>query len=103
MTATPKKPHKERAEELLQLAVSLAEGTGYMKVTRKQIADKAGVCEALVTHRLGTMAAVRRSVIRRAIATQNVRVLAQGLAANDPHARKAPDDLKQQAAQWLAR
>lgn len=100
---TSKKPHAERADELLAAALQLSETIGYQKLSRRQIGDAVGVCEALVTHRLGTMPNVRRAIMRAAIATSNVRVIAQGLAADDPHARKAPDALKQQAAAWMVR
>jgi len=98
-----KKPRAERADELLAAALSLAESQGYQNISRKQIADSVNVCEALVTHRLGTMPNVRRAIIRQAIVRRNLAVLAQGLAARDPHALKAPDELKQQAAACLLR
>lgn len=98
---TSKKPRAERADELLAAALTLAESDGYQNISRKQIADAVGVCEALVTHRLGTMPNVRRAIIRRAIVAGNLTVLAQGLAARDPHAQKAPADLQRLAAATL--
>lgn len=92
-----------RAESLLSTAVDLAVTHGYnAKGLRKVIAEEAGVSESLVFARLGTMANMQRDIMRRAIDTKSLRIIAQGLAAGDPHARKAPQELKDAAVALIA-
>lgn len=98
MTKALRLEPKARTRQLTEAALALAEAHGYRQVTRDQIAARAGVSPALVSLHLGTMESVRRAIIRAAIHAGNARVVAQGLAANDPHAREAPDELKQAAA-----
>ena len=93
-----------RTDQLTVVALSLAEKSkgGYRSVSRSDIAEAAGVAPSLVSARLGTMDNVRRAIMRHAIKTENIRVLAQGLAVGDSHARKAPDALRQKAAALIA-
>lgn len=90
-----------RTQELLRAAVQLARTDGYQRITREAIAEHAGVSPGLVSVRLGTMPAMRRSVMRAAIADEVLEVIGQGLAARDPHALKAPDDLKRRALELM--
>jgi AcrR family transcriptional regulator len=90
-----------RTQELLRVAVQLARTTGYQHITREVIAQHAGVSPALISVRLGTMPAMRRSVMRAAIADGVLEVVGQGLAARDPHALKAPDELKRRALEHM--
>lgn len=92
-----------RTAELLNVAVSVAEARGWRVMTRDCIAVAAGVSPALISARLGTMDALRRSVMRAAVRQRVVAVVAEGLAAGDAQARKAPDDLKRLAADHLCR
>lgn len=87
----------DRKVQLLTHAIKLAEGAGYTAVTRQEIAREAGVSEALLSVHFGTMPEFRKELMRHAIKTRAVRVLAQGLVAEDPIARRAPADLKQLA------
>lgn len=93
----------ERKELLLDVALKLAGRHGLTNLTREQIAEAAAVSPALVSARLGTMVALRRTVMRQAIARENLPVLAQGLAARDPYAVKAPLALRQRAVATLQR
>lgn len=72
-------------------------------MTRECIAIAAGVSPALVSLRLGTMEALRRSVMRAAVKREVVPVVAEGLAAGDAQAKKASDELKKRAADHLCR
>lgn len=92
---------KERTEHLLDAALRLAERSGWQALTRDAIATEAGVSFTLVTHRLGTMDAIRRSVMRHAVVKRCVPVVAQGLALGDAHARRADDELKAACAAWV--
>jgi AcrR family transcriptional regulator len=85
---------KDREQQILSASLTVAETAGYNRVTLDQIAKAAGVSKALPLAYFGTMNGWRRKVMREAIRRRNLRVVAQGLAAGDPHAKKAPDDLK---------
>lgn len=93
---------RARHDSILAAAVRLAEIKGYTKVTRDDIALAAGCSPALVSEVLGTMVALRRQIQRAAIANEVVPVIAQGLAARDPHALKAPAYLKIAAGKYLS-
>lgn len=96
-------PPSLRTAELLSVAVSVAEVRGWRTMTRDCIAVAAGVSPALISARLGTMEALRRSVMRAAVKHRVVAVVAEGLSIGDAQAQKAPDDLKRLAAEYLCR
>jgi hypothetical protein len=48
------------------------------------------------------MVAFRRAIMRAAIVSKNLAVVAQGLAAGDANAQKAPESLRVEAAKLLA-
>lgn len=85
---------KEREAQILRASLKAAETLGYHRMTLQQIADAAEVSKALPLAYFGTMSAWRRKVMREAVRLRNLRVIAQGLAAGDPHARKAPEDIR---------
>lgn len=93
---------KDRKADLLEAAVRLAEREGFANLRRDAIATEAGVSFALVTVRLGTMAKVKRAVMREAIRLEKLPIVGQGLAMGDANAKKAPADLKDRAVQWIA-
>lgn len=90
-------PAKDRTRQLLDAALLVAERDGFANLRRDAIAEEAGVNGSLVSLRLGTMEAVRRDVMRLAIKRACLPVIAQGLAARDRHALKAPPELKEKA------
>lgn len=94
-------PPAERKTQLIAAAVRVAARDGYANMTREAVALAADVSPGLVSRYLGTMIALRRTVMRAAVKQGVVRVIAQGLAARDPYALKAPDSLRQAAAQTL--
>ena len=102
MTARRMSP-AARTSDLLAAAVRIAEMKGYQQVTREDIAMACGVSPALVSHSLGTMVQMRRSLMRAAVANEVLVVIAQGLAVRDPHALKAPDDVRRRAADEIGR
>lgn len=79
----------------------LAVKHGYASLSLRQVADAAGVTHPNVLHHFGTMADFRTALMRQAIADRNLTVLAQGLAAKDKTARRAPKDLRQAALSKL--
>lgn len=92
-----------RTCELLAVALKLAARTGWRTLTRDAIAQAADVSPGLVSARLGTMDAMRRSVMRRAVVERCVPVVAEGLVHGDRYARRADDALRAAAAAWVAR
>lgn len=92
----------DRKTQILDAALAVAKKQGYAHVTRDAIAAEAGCAPGLVSHYLGTMVDTRRDIMRAAIRQRVLPIIAQGLAANDRHARKAPDDVKQAALASIA-
>jgi hypothetical protein len=45
---------------------------------------------------------MRRTIMRSAVLTENLSILAQGLAMGDVHAQKADESLKRKALETLA-
>lgn len=86
-----------REEQILAAALNVARVVGYMRVTREEVAHEAQCSPALISVRLGTMTEFRRKLMRYAVRVKCLPVIAQGLAARDPHAQKAAPELKQKA------
>ena len=86
-----------RREAILRTAVELSRTNGYTSITRSEIATEAGVSPALITLYAKTMTQLRRDIMRRAIRDGVLEVIAQGLAARDPHAQKAAPALQRRA------
>lgn len=86
-----------RRDEILAAALLVAAGNHYAHMTREQIAQQAGVAGPTVQHYFGTMALLRRAVMRWAVRTRCLPVIAQGLVAGDVHARGASEELRREA------
>jgi len=91
----------DRRDLILKSALELATRGHYTTITRDQIAEHADVSVGLVTRYFGTMPQLKRDVMRAAIRAEALPIIAHGLAIQDPHAQKAPSDLKQRAAALL--
>ena len=102
MNARTRLAPEQRKEDILRVAIRLAESNGYDKITRKEIADAAKITEGLVSFYWGTMKQLRRSLMRHAIANKNFRIIAQGLCVNDSATRNLPPDLRSQVVNHLA-
>ena|GEM_PF-2226368 len=94
---------KERAAALLAAALDLARKQGWHSLTHESIAKAADVSPSLVKVRLGTIAALRRAVMREAVRQGVVRVVAEGLVAGDRTARRADAALRSACAEWMVR
>lgn len=90
-------PPKERTAQILTAALKLSAKHGYTAVTRDMIAEEVGASPALVSLRVGTMPNLRRSIVRQAIAKQELKVIGQAVAANDPLTKKIPEALRRKA------
>lgn len=86
---------------ILKAALELAAKEGYRNLTREAIAVKADVTPSLISYHLGTMVEMRRHLIREAIRTENLPVLAQAVAMRDKHALKATPELRTAALDSL--
>lgn len=90
-----------RKGSILDAAVQLAKKQGYSNISRQQIAELAGVSTGLVTKYFGTMPQMRRAIMRSAITRGIPEIVAQGMAAGDRQAGKAPEELKAAARKTL--
>ena len=91
-----------RKEQILSVALNVARVIGYHKMTRPHIADEAGCSVGLVSKYFGTMVKLKRVVMRAAVNQEILEIVAEGLATNDPQAKKASQSLKEKAAALFA-
>ncbi len=91
----------DRREAIMTAALTVATKVGYMTMTRDQIAAEADCSPGLVSAYLGTMPAMRRAVMRAAVARKVLPVVAQGLAMRDKHAMGAPEGVRAAAVRGL--
>lgn len=98
-----------RDAAILDVAGRLALEHGYRNVTRDMIAAAAGVASGTVSNYGGerftnggvptgsAMARIRHALMRRAVETGDLPIVAQGLANRDPIALDAPEQLRMAA------
>lgn len=91
----------DRFEAIMVASLAAAAACTYTLVTRSQIAERAGVSPALVSHYLGSMNEARTMIMEYAVTWKDEQILAQGLAAGDPVAHAAPIKLKRRATRHL--
>jgi AcrR family transcriptional regulator len=91
----------ERKAHILSCAVSLAQLTGYLSLTRDAVAQVAVVSPALITRYFYCTDDLRASVMREAVRLELAGIVAEGLAARCPVAQAAPLALRQAAAASL--
>ena len=92
---------KQRAADLLQVALGTATSQGWHSLTHESIATVAGVSPSLVKVRLGPIADVRRAVMREAVRQRVLRVVSEGLIAHDRTARRADAALRAECGEWV--
>lgn len=90
-----------RKKQILNAALECAKKTGYEKITRDEIAERANVSVGLVTRYFGTMKNLKRAVMRAAVNSGVYEVVAQGMANGDEQAKKATEEVKQKAIAHL--
>ena len=92
--------HKQR---IIEAAIDVASRPGgWASLTRQAVAARAGCSDGLVSQHCGTMEQFKRDIMRHAIRSRHLSIIAQGLAAGDPRAKRAPPDLKGEALATLA-
>jgi len=90
-----------RKENIMQCAMKLAEKHGYTKISSTLIAEAAGISHVSVIKYFGTMQQLRNDIMRKAVKTRNLKIVAQGLCAGDKQAKKADQSLKEEALKCL--
>lgn len=91
-----------RKAAILQAAMQIAERTGYLNMTRSEIARQANVSVGLVNRYYVTMARLRNAVMHEAIRREIAPIIAQGLASGCPIAMEAPHSVRVKAAIHIA-
>lgn len=100
--ATRKRNDSElRKDTLLVAAVKMAEEVGFENINRIAIAEREGVSAALISKYFGTLEQLKNDVMRRAVKTENLKLIAQGLCAKNRHAMRASEELKTRALKTL--
>lgn len=94
----PKLTPRVRCELILTAALQLAsEPGGWNTLTLVKIAKQAHCTHGLIVHRFGSIAALKRKLVRAAIKQENFDVLIQALVAGDPEANRMKPMLRQKA------
>ena len=88
---------EDRKQEILQAALDEACAVGYSNIKREDVARRAACAEGLVSRYFNTMPQLKRAVMRAAVKAEVLQVIAQGIAANDNQAMKAPAHLRSKA------
>jgi len=91
-----------RTEHILSVAMDVAERDGFAKLSRNTVAEECGISDSLIAYHFGTMPQFRRDIMRYAIKTERLGIIAEGLATRDVHALKAPEELKARALASLS-
>lgn len=87
-----------RCELILVAALKLAsQPGGWNKLTLAAVAAEAHCTHGLICKYFGSVAALRRKLVRVAIRQENFDVLTQALIANDPEANRMKPLLRQKA------
>jgi AcrR family transcriptional regulator len=87
-----------RMELILTAALQIAsEPGGWNSLTLVKIAKQAHCTHGLVLHHFGSIAALRRKLVRTAIKQENFDVLTQALVAGDPEANRMKPLLRHKA------
>ena len=107
MTTKQRSPYSNalrRQNEVLDAAVRLAMQVGYQQITRDAVAAEAGCGCGTVNVCYRSMEELRREVVRRAIVTKNLIVVAQYLADPnpDPAVGRISAQLKKETLAFLA-
>jgi AcrR family transcriptional regulator len=79
---------------ILDMAIQHAKADGYQNIRREKVAAALGISCGLVNYHFSTMKMLQRAVMGAAIAQRIPEIVAQGMAAKDPRASHAPEDLK---------
>lgn len=99
---TAKLKRAERKKQILDGAIAEAKTCGYQNIRRAHLAKSIGISTGLINSYFETMPQLKRAVMRAAVKEGVLEIVAQGLAAGDPQARKAPEEMRKKALEALA-
>lgn len=88
-------------DHILKTAVRLARAKGYTHITRDQIATECNCGTGTINYHYGSMPVLLREVMREAIKSADLEIIAQGLAERHPVIVQAPEVLRSAAARYL--
>ena len=91
----------ERKQAILDAIVPVCRTRGYQAVGWEDAARAADVSVSLVRKYFGTLNQFHRAIISHAIANRDPRIVAQGIAAGDSKAKRAPAELVAAAARII--
>lgn len=93
---------ENRDKRMMDAAISLSEEDSYQWITREAVAARAGVSPGTISHHFGSMANLKRAVLREAIKRRALKIIAEGAGCR--HAiimNECPDDLRAEAVASL--
>lgn len=99
---TSKQNPADRRKQILDAAVAEAREHGFSRLTRDGVAARCSLAAGTINKYFSTMTVLRRDVMRAAVRLEILPIIAAGVAAGDPHAAKAPQELKRRALDSLA-
>lgn len=103
MNTPIKRPGEDtQRPKILAAALDEAAAVGFSHITRDNVAARAGVTSSLIHHYFGGMSDLRDAVMRHAIDTERLDVVAQGLALRHPATVMVMPELRDRALATLA-
>lgn len=93
---------EERKSSIIDGATKLSEDQGYKNFSSLELATELGLQgHSLLFHHFRSMDAIRDEVMRKAIQDENLKIIGQGIAGEDPIANAAPERLRRKALSAL--
>ena len=87
----------DRKAKILQVAINLSVEIGYMNISCRAIADRAGIAHPLIFYYFKTLSNLKKIIMKTAIKEEILVIILQGLSTGDPIALNAPTALKNKA------
>ena len=94
---------KQRQAQILSQATRMARDGKLYVVTAEEVAEEVGCSRPTIMHYFKSMQGLRDAVVKAAITDDNLNIIAQAIAANDPLMEKINESLRQRAVLTLAR
>lgn len=94
---------KTSKPDILEAAVKLASSTGLYLFTRAEVATESGMAESTVSFHFGTMDELRHEVVKRAVNTENLPILADARSGRAPINVPMNAKLRKKVAAFIAR
>ena len=87
--------------KILQAGIVVANEVGYTCATIEEIADEAGVVAGTIHHHFNCAENFKDSLVKYAIDTNQLKVIAQAIATGHRYTRCLPPNLREQAINSL--